>query len=214
MKFNLKILTILGAIFVILNLIILDVLYLKFKKETAVSPPSVSEPFVTPGETVYQDRCGDDCQRKISEEVSRAIATISGEKEITAQPTPQPTPQPQTVYIPLGSGGSTTNRDWTDLSGSKFIFDLADYPAKAEVHWQGNLKVKDLNSRCYARIYDSDNLRAVDFSEQSTDKTVFETLTSSRLIIWAGKNHYKLQIKSLNGPVCSLESPKLIIISK
>ncbi len=217
MKFDIKIFIILAGVLILANLIVLDFLYWQLKKAKVVSPSPVSETVIQPGETVYQDRCGAECQQKIAEEVSRAMATVSStieiqEKEIIKEVARQATPQPQIAYIPLGSGGSTINMNWTDLAGSEFVFDLADYSAHAKVYWQGNIKAKDLNSRCYARIYDSTNLRAVDFSEQSTAKTTFETLTSSQLMIWAGENHHKLQIKSLNGSMCSLESAKLKVI--
>jgi len=88
-------------------------------------------------------------------------------------------------YLPLGDGGSTTSRDWVRLEGSRFIFNLADYPSGAKVYWEGNLKAGIANSGCYARIYDLDHYRAVDFSKQSTIKVSFETLTSQPLTIWA-----------------------------
>lgn len=102
-------------------------------------------------------------------------------------------------------------REWVKIDGSEFNFDPKDYPSGASVRWQGNLKVKDPNSRCFARIYDSSNKRAVDFSEQATGATEFETITSSPLSIWQGPNHYYLEIKSLDGSVCSLSSPRLVI---
>lgn len=166
-----------------------------------------------------QDACSLACQLKITEEVSRAVATISGTereiiKETVVEKTAPPTRAPQTVYLPLGNGSSTQAIAWTDVAGSDFIFDLADYGTETDVYWQGNLKIQHANSRCYARIDDVTNKRAVDFSEQTWDQTAYETLTSPKLSIWRGKNNYRLQIKSLNGINCSLESPRLIIISQ
>jgi len=169
-------------------------------------PPSAAR------DTSEVNICGLDCQAKIAQEVSQAIATISG-KEVVEK-TVQPTLIPQTLYLPLGSGSSTTATAWVDVAGSEFIFDLLDYGPQTEIYWQGNLKSEHANSRCYSRIYDLNNLRAVDFSEQTTDQTSFQTLTSLKLSIWQGKNNYRLQIKSLNGITCFLESPRLIIVSQ
>ncbi|MFH1561276.1 MAG: hypothetical protein ABID04_01710 [Patescibacteria group bacterium] len=115
------------------------------------------------------------------------------------------------AYVPLGDGGSTILRDWTVIDGSEFSFNLADYSSSAKVYWEGNLKARDSNSRCYARLYDLDNFREVDFSQQSTDQTGFQTLTSQALRIWRGNNHYRLEIKSLNGVACYLETPRLVV---
>jgi hypothetical protein len=217
-KFDFKIFIIAAASLVVLNLFFLDFLFWQLKKETVVSPVA-PEPEKIPTEVLYQEWCGDECEKKIAEEVSRQMATIAGEIETGKEEEIQEeeeekveTPsQPRLAYMPLGSGGSTIETSWTGLSGSKFIFNLADYPSGTEFYWHVNLKVKDANSRCYARIYDSDNYRTVDFSELSTASTSFETLGSSRLVFWAGANHYQLQIKSLSGSPCYLESPKLII---
>jgi hypothetical protein len=230
-KLLLKVLLVLLAFVFLANLAYLDYSIFFKKEEAAFKPSSVipesPELSLSEAESEFEaseeaaaaarDFCGPDCQLKISQEVAKAIATISGERlvaEKTVEKIIQPTPAPQTIYLPLGNGDSTTNRDWTDISGSDFILDLADYGSNTEVYWQGNLKAMHANSRCYARIYDQTHYRAVDFSEQSSIKTAYETITSSKLTIWWGENKYRLQIKSLNGITCFLESPRLIIISQ
>jgi len=150
------------------------------------------------------DYCSAACMKVMDEKITKALAklqrTTAGKIAVSVS------------YVPLSGGGMTTiNSAWTAIDGSDFAFDLKDYSAGAKVYWEVNLKARDAGSRCYARIYDKDHYRAVDYSEQSTDKIVFEDLTSQALSIWAGKNHYRLEIKSLNGVICYLESPKLIV---
>lgn len=216
-----KVLLAILAFLVLGNLVWLD--YRTLKKEEVLLLPEAAEEEVSgfteveEGEEPEATVCGLDCQTKIAEEVAKAIATVSGERVVTqktVETVAQPTATPQTIYLPLGNGGSTSNLDWAEISGSDFIFDLADYRSGAEVYWQGNLKANSGNSRCYARVYDVTHNRGVDFSEQSTDQISYQTLTSQRLSIWQGENKYRLQIRSLNGITCFLESPRLIIVDK
>ncbi len=117
----------------------------------------------------------------------------------------------RTSYVPLGSGGSTTNTDWTALEGSEFNFNISNYSSRAKVYWEGNLKALSGNSRCYTRLYDKTHYREVDYSQQSTDQLSYQTLISQSTSIWLGNNQYEVQIKSLNGTRCYLSSPNLIV---
>lgn len=159
-----------------------------------------------------QEECGPTC---VDEKISQAVASISAapKKSVAAAPkttTILPSPIKVTSYISLGAGGSTKNTDWTRIDGTEFTFDLSDYPG-GKVYWEGNLRAQYSNSRCYARLFDKTNGRSVDYSEQSTDKTENQYLTSSELTIWHGKLKYQLEIKSLNGITCYLDSPRSVV---
>ncbi|HUW21674.1 MAG TPA: hypothetical protein VMW41_03300 [Candidatus Bathyarchaeia archaeon] len=220
-------------ILVFINLLVLDyrIFLSQEKRDFFVSPPTDISPigaFITPAQSQYDfednQNCDLGCQVRISEEVAQAIATISGRNQPaelsvreTAKEIPTsvavPTLTAKTNYLPLGSGSSTIIQDWTDVAGSDFVFNLADYGDQAYAFWQINIRAQHANSRCYARIYDVTNKRAVDFSERSTDQTSYSLQESARLMIWAGKNTYRLQSKSLNGISCYLEAPRLIVVS-
>lgn len=194
------------------NLLFLDFVLLAAKKP-ASSPPQEEQP----SETVQKDDCGPSCQSFIEERISEAIATVSAavKKEISTKvaiPSPKSATSSikVTTYIPLGPGASTQKSEWTRVDGSEFTFDLSEYP-EGRVYWEGNLKAQYTNSRCYARLFDKTNSRAVDFSEQSTDQTSNEYLTSGELMIWFGKLKYQLEIKSLNNITCYLDSPRLVV---
>jgi len=184
-----RLLTVLAVLFVIENLLYFS--YFLSKKYSKVLSSSTSN-----------RTCSLVCQELIDQKISQALANL-----------PQTSSSSKTAisYLPLGSGSSTTNQNWEAISGSDFIFDLSDYPTGAKVYWQGNIKSLYGGSRCYARLYDKSNFRSVDYSEQSSAQIAFENLTSQPLSIWSGNNQYRLEIKSLNGIECQLESPKLII---
>lgn len=197
------------------NLLYLDLFLLLKSKNTATAPAEIAF-----SEWVKTDEgCGLSCRTFVEEKISEAIATISAtaqntekQKDIKTSATPKSSTSSikVTTYIPLGPGSSTQKSDWTRVDGSEFTFDLSEYP-DGKVYWEGNLKAQYTNSRCYARLFDKTNSRAVDYSEQSTDQTTNQYLTSQELAIWFGKLKYQLEIKSLNGITCYLDSPRLVV---
>lgn len=202
------------SVFLVLavNLLFLDFVLLATKKPVSSPPQEESPP-----EAAQKDECGSSCQGFIEERVFQAIATISatlkekaGTKTAVSAPKPATSSIKVTTYIPLGPGASTQKSEWTRVDGSEFTFDLSEYP-EGKVYWEGNLKAQYTNSRCYARLFDKTNSRAVDFSEQSTDQTSNQYLTSQELAIWFGKLKYQLEIKSLNNVTCYLDSPRLVV---
>lgn len=165
--------------------------------------------------------CLDQCTALVDDRIAQVVATFSAqpvvepEKPVTASiPIATAPSAVQITYLPLGAGGSTTARDWTDVTGSRFSFNLAEYGGSVTVTWEANLRAQDANSRCYVRIYDASNFRAVDFSEQTTDSTTSVNLMSLPLSIWQGNNNYYLEVKSLNGVRCYLDSPRFKIVSR
>lgn len=193
------------------NLLFLDLVLLAAKRPISPSPQEEQ-----PSEAVQKDDCGHSCQGFIEEKVSQAIATVSATLKRSSTPklaVPQPPATSLikvTSYLSLGTGGSTQKSDWTRVDGSEFTFDLSDYQG-GKVFWEGNLRSQYTNSRCYARLFDKTNSRAVDYSEQSTDNTDNQYLTSQELAIWFGKLKYQLEIKSLNNVTCYLDSPRLVV---
>ena len=188
----------------LLVLILLNLLYLDYRFFFQPPAPTIPLPLVSPLPSISP--------------TSTPFTVKTSPTPTTLSPLPTTVPQTrplssitQIIYIPLGSGADTTSTFWTAISGSEFTLNLADYPTGAQVHWQANLKSRDPGSRCYSRIYDTTHSRAVDYSEQSTTSTAFDTLTSQPLAIWAGENHYRLEIKSLTSTPCTLSSPKLTI---
>ncbi len=119
----------------------------------------------------------------------------------SATPTPKPiSTAPKVTYIPLGIGGSTLNTDWTDMPDSQVYISLTtEYGNAASVWWEALLKVENGNGTTYARLFDVSHGIAVDGSQISLSNTSTPTLVErGPLHFWAGRNLYKVQIKSLN----------------
>lgn len=146
------------------------------------------------------DECGENCQKTIDEEVARAIATISASNKVTNLPSNQSSLKGETTYIPLSGSFTTTSTDWYDLKGVEAYIDKdAEYGKGATVSWEGSLKVAHGNGQAFARLYDATHGIGVSGSEISTTNNVDSKLvTSGNLNLWAGRNLYRVQIKSLN----------------
>ena len=146
------------------------------------------------------DECGDECRKTIDEEVARAVATISASTKVTNLPSNQTSLKGQTSYISLSGPFTTTATDWINLNGVEAYIDLEkEYGKGATVSWESSLKVAHGNGQAFARLFDVTHGIAVSGSEISTTNNADSKLvTSGNLNLWAGRNLYRVQIKSLN----------------
>jgi hypothetical protein len=201
------------GIIILINVLLLDF----WSLEKTGQPLTVSE---TP-KTDETLNCSS-CQEIISEEVQKGLSTV---KENPSTPTLIPTtklavtPTPTTaspnikvLFIPIGTTGTTTNTDWTDVSGTDIYFNLTDYPGVKNVRWELSLQTNSANTNVYARLYDVTNKREVDNSQLTTNLITYEFLRSGDLTIWSGNNLYRVQIKGLNGNTANFLTPKLKIV--
>lgn len=207
-----------GIVIVVANIVVLDYFVFKnglFRQDSInyqlneAALGGVNQPY----------ECDEECEL----EIATQIEALFEERLEMLQPTPTvivreksaplvtPTQAPRIVYITLGNTFSTTQVDWTKVPGSDIEFDLNDYSQSAIVKWEGTLRANDANSKCFARLYDKSNNREVDYSQQTTTETSAQYLISQPLAVWAGRNKYQLDIKSLNGVTCHVDSPRLRI---
>lgn len=144
------------------------------------------------------DSCGSTCKAEIDRRISEALANTTGSTKTIVQK--QVIPSSQTVYIPLAGSVTTTSTDWTDVPGTEIYIDLVkDYGSTAKVSWEASLSIAHANGTVYARLYDSTHGIGVAGSDVSvTDKATLTSVNSGYLGLWAGRNLYKVQIKSLN----------------
>ena len=145
------------------------------------------------------DTCGSDCQKKIEEEVAKVIATISPAPALQA-PQNQTAAKKNIDYITLNGPVTTTSTQWVEIPGVEVYIDLTgDYGKSASASWEATLKVAHGNGQAFARILDVTHGTAVDGSEFSTTNNPNYSLVSSgNISLWAGRNLYRLQLKSLN----------------
>jgi hypothetical protein len=150
---------------------------------------------------ISEGGCDASCQKEIADQVSRAMATLSASHKVNVvNPFPVSTSKPQDTYIQISGSGSTQSTVWTDVPGTDFSFDVTrDFDKSAKFAWEGFLKITSANGTAYARIYDVTHGIGVDGSEiLVVDKGEFTRANSTNMNFWAGRNLYRVQIKSLN----------------
>jgi len=213
----LKILPWVGGFLLLLNLLLLDFIWVSRQKgepkitETAQTTFGTPTPIATPGISTGET-CVPQCKTYIEEQVSEAISSIPT-KAVTPTPKATTTPSASKVsYITIGSTGSTSSTSWADISGTDFYFDLGDYPSAKAVRWEVSLQSYLSSDPAYVRLYDVTNKRAIDGSELTTRSSSFEYLQSGNLTIWRGNNLYRIQAKGSSGNVVNFTSPRLKII--
>jgi len=151
--------------------------------------------------TTEKSGCDTACQKEIADQVARAVATLSALPKVAAiNSLPAPTSKPQDVYIQISGFGSTEKTDWVDIVASDFSFDVNhDFEKGANFAWEGFLRIPNGSGTAYARIYDVTHGIAVNGSQISvTDQRDFSRANSTNMYFWAGRNVYRVQIKSLD----------------
>ena len=207
--------------FFIISIVVLSVLsFFLFKRVYKVESylAGVSKEVATDGktETLIQkvDVCGEDCKREVNDIVSKAIATVSGTtttKTIVSQVASAPK-EKQTTYISLAGPITTTSMVWVDAAGTDTYIDLVnDYGKNTLVSWEANLKIADGNGQAFARLYDATHNIAVNGSEVSVTSGTSTQVISGQLSLWAGRNLYRVQLKSLNSFVATFASGRIKI---
>ncbi len=169
----------------------------------------------------YVDQCGDSCKNYIDQ----AMQAKQAKQALQASPTPTPatkiiyqtTPRTKvrsTTYVTLAGSGSTTATDWTDVGGSDFYFNPADYPGLVSVYFEANMKLMTGSGRAYVRLYDSTHGVGVQGSEASTQMGTDTVVESGQVSFWAGKNLIRVQVKSLTTESAVYNSGRLRIVTE
>jgi len=206
------------SILVLANLVALDINWLRTKRVENVDENQLPSSHVTPTPLItptLTDCTG--CEDLINQKVSEAMATISGQETIRETTIIEKTPtssQPQVIYIPLGGGGSTASKEWTDVGNAEVYFDIGDYPNIDRAYFEGFIKVQHGNGKVFTRLYDVTHSIGVQGSDIYTGSESYSLVESGSLNFWQGKNLYRIQIKSLNGYEASVDSGRIKIILK
>lgn len=102
---------------------------------------------------------------------------------------------PMYIYA-LGYGGSTGNKDWTEITTLNLSFDPSLYPGYKSLQLEAYIRVKDGNGKAFARLYTSGT--PANASEVSSGNYQDEWV-SSGVFTWNSKSTFTIQMKSLTG---------------
>lgn len=127
------------------------------------------------------------------------VASLQQQIDVLKQTsTPTQTVGKTTVYIPLGSGGSSTDSNWTTMEAYQVSLDGADFPGYTSMQLEITGKLIQSAGTGYGRLYNSSDSQAVASSDVSTTSDQYVLLTSSGFKLSSGRKTYKLQIKTSN----------------
>lgn len=111
------------------------------------------------------------------------------------------------LYIPLGSGGSTTSQDWVTLGTYEITLSPSDYSGYSSMQLEVSMR-NNIPGTSYARLLNSSDGTAVS-PEVSTTSTSFAWYSSSGFTLSSGQKTYKLQIKTTSSNETFIQSARL-----
>jgi hypothetical protein len=117
-------------------------------------------------------------------------------------------------YVTIPGSGSTSANVWTNLAGTEFYFDTADYPGLIEIYFEANMRLVNGNGRAYVQLYDATHGIGVQGSDVNTTSQTDTVITSGRVSFWAGKNLIRVQAKSLTADTAVYNSGRLRIVTE
>ena len=124
-----------------------------------------------------------------------------------ATPAPAVASGKSTVYIPLGSGGTSGDKNWITNDNYGATIDPAEYPGYSTMQLEVNFRMVQKSGTAYARFYNVTDSSAKE--QVSTTSDSFSWQTSFGFTLPAGKKTYTLQIKSTEGVDIQLQSARI-----
>src|SRR3989344_3791582 len=162
------------------------------------------------------------CNLECQAYVESKIAQIQADRQVKPSSIPTPTPAPKTVmplvpkskvknttYLPIPSIGSTGANDWTNLTGTEFYFNLANYTGVVEVRLEANLHLTNGNGIAYIRLYDVTHGIGVQGSDAQTTSQTSTAIESGKITFLSGNNLIRIQAKSLTADTTVFDGGRL-----
>ena len=209
----------LAKVLLVANLLILDaaVGFLVYQtvfpapQQTTQNPEAGGET----AKTSVEEGCSNECRQYVDQKLASEVSVTPS---ITAAPkAPVPTAKTKVKsvsYVPIPGAGSTLETNWTVMAGTDFYLSKSDFPGLTEVYFEANVKLFNGNGTAYVRIYDVTHAIAVVGSELATSSQTSTFLSSGKISLWEGFNHYQVQAKSLTADTTVYESGRLKMVSE
>lgn len=161
---------------------------------------------------VLSPPCDETCQQSIVEKLSQITPT---QTDIPEQRSPLGNPVQQTPhewYVPIGSG-STTSKEWVEISGAEVTIDTENYPAIKKVIFEVYLAIPTANGVVSAKLYNVTKQHDVWFSEVSAETEKIQGRQAT-ISLDSGRNLYRIKMKTTMGYQANLTNARLTIITE
>lgn len=117
--------------------------------------------------------------------------------------------QPKEVFVYLGTG-SSSNREWTDITSAVATLDSANYPGIKAVYFEAALGI--LGGEAWARLVNKTSGGVYGSSEIMNNTSAAKWVTSSALNLQHGVATYGVQVRSSSSEVVRLDGARLRIV--
>lgn len=114
------------------------------------------------------------------------------------------------LYIPLGSG-STSSKDWIDLSGVEVYITPENYGKIKEMYFEATLRIPSGNGTAYARLKNVTDSVSFFESEVSKDGSSGQLISSGKLPLYSVTKLFRVQLKSSLGAEVVLDNARIKI---
>ena len=166
---------------------------------------------------IITKECGLECLKLIEASISAVNKKIDQIQSSIPKTTSQTTAttsqtQPKVGYLNFGVNGSTISTNWTDLAGSDFIFDAANFPGAKAFYFEANLTSDATDRDTFARIFDVTHSVGVQGSDLKYRGLTSTFIESGSLTFLSGKLTLRVQIHSLNGNLATIDNPRIRIV--
>jgi hypothetical protein len=203
-----------SILIILIVLIILNLGYLNYK---LFKPPEVQSTSNVSPETIteYIDQCGSECKNYIDEKIAVIkITSAPTAKAAITVAAPVRAKVQSTQFFPISVSGSVTNTEWTDISGSDFYFNTADYSGLKQIQFEATIRLFNGNGKVYVRLFDATHGIAVQGSQSEATGQSATVVTASPAVFWSGNNLIRVQLKSLTADTAIFDSGRLKIITE
>jgi len=196
------------------------------QKRTPAAATSQADSWTVRTEGKPEDAgCGQDCRDYIDAQLAKqatASSTIIPTASIQPSATPKAAVGPtaaktkvrSVAYVTIPGTGSTGATAWTDLSGTDFYFDTAEYPGLVEIYFEATVKLVNGNGTAFVRLLDVTHgigVTGSDVSSQSQQNTV---AVSGKVSFWRGRNLIRVQARSLTADTTVFSSGRLKVVTE
>ncbi|MBI2022768.1 hypothetical protein HYS97_02885 [Candidatus Daviesbacteria bacterium] len=133
-------------------------------------------------------------QKRIEALEARTPSTTTQTTTTTSSSTAKPP-----LYIPLGSGGSFTDRVYANFGGYIVNIDPGNYSGYTSMQLEVSMRLNQPGEKVKARLFNSTEALAISTSEVSTTSASYILLTSGNFTLPSGSKTYQLQVMSTDG---------------
>lgn len=145
--------------------------------------------------------------KDVEAQVTEVKARVSSLERLSPAPAVS-SAQKVPLYIPLGSGGQTTDSNWANLNSVQISLDPASYPGYTSMQLEVNMRLNQPGGQVSARLYNSSSSSATS-SEISSTSTTSSVGTSGTFTLPGGSKNYILQAKSKDGSLVFIDNARI-----